>query len=76
MTRFWEKIFFHGQIVSEKSPESRPEIAKSGKSLEKVSGISGSHRPFFGNSFRDLPIWVNGNFRSKMLEFVASIYSF
>ena len=47
------------EIVSGKSPESRPKIAKSGKSLEKVSGISPESLPgFFGNSFRDLPIWV------------------
>ena len=43
------------EINSGKSPESRPKIAKSGKCPEKVSL---SHRPFIGNSFRVLPIWV------------------
>ena len=47
------------EIVSGKSPESHPKIAKAGKNLEKVSGISPESRPFFGNSCRDLPIWVN-----------------
>ena len=45
------------ETVSGKSPESRPKTAKPGKSLEKFSGIS-PESPFFGNSFRDLPIWV------------------
>ena len=66
MPRFWEKIFFswvgtHGiylEIVSGKSPESLPKIEKSGKRLEMFPGYPLSHRPFFGNSFRDLPIWV------------------
>ena len=48
MTRFWEKIFFswvstheiYLELVSGKSPESRLKIAKSGKSLGKVSGTS------------------------------------
>ena len=35
------------------------QIAKSGKSLEKVSGIFLCQRPFIGNSFRDLLILVN-----------------
>ena len=39
------------EIVSEKSPESRPKIEKSGTSFRDI-------RPFLGNSFRDLPIWV------------------
>ena len=47
------------EIVSGKSPESRPKIAKSGKAWKKFPGYPLSHRPFFGNSFRDLPIWVN-----------------
>ena len=43
------------EIVSGKSSESRPKIAKSGK----VSGISPESLPvFFLNSFRDLPEWV------------------
>ena len=46
------------EIVSVKSPASLPEIAKSGKSLVKVSGISPVSPPVFGNSFRELPIWV------------------
>ena len=46
------------EIVSGKSPESRPKIAKSGKIWKKFPGYPLSHRPFFGNSFRDLPIWI------------------
>ena len=59
----WENIFWwvstHEidlEIVSVKSPASLPEIAKSGKSLVKVSGISPVSPPVFGNSFRELPI--------------------
>ena len=46
------------EIISGKSPESCPKIAKSGKSLEKVSRISPESPPVFLNSFRDLHIWV------------------
>ena len=55
ITRFWEKKYFSWvstheinlEIVSGKSPESRPKIAKSGKSPEKVSGISPESPPVF-----------------------------
>ena len=42
--------------VSGKSPESRPKIAKSGKSFRDIP----ESPPVFGNSFRDLPISVKG----------------
>ena len=47
--------------VSGKASESRPKIAKPGKVWKKFPGYPLSHLPFFGNSFRDLPIWVNGS---------------
>ena len=70
MTRFWEKNIFSSvstheiylEIVSGKSPETRPKIAKYEKSLKKgwkkFPGYPLSHRPFFENSFRDFPVWV------------------
>ena len=54
MTVFGKNIFswvgtheIYLEIVSGKSPELRPKIAKSGKSLEKVSEISPESPPVF-----------------------------
>ena len=66
MTRFWEKIFFSWvstheislEIVSGKSPESRPKLHNLKKAWKKFPGYPLSHRPFFGNSFRDLPVCI------------------
>ena len=62
MTRFWEKYFFMGKYSwnlpgnsFRKIPWITPQNCKIWK---KFPGYSPSHRPFFGNSFRDSPIWV------------------
>ena len=43
----WVTHEIYLEIVSGKSPKSRPKIAKSEKSLEKVSGISPESPPIF-----------------------------
>ena len=52
------------EIVSKKSFESIPKIAKSGKGLEKVSGISPKSPPVFWNQFPGFA-WVKWLWRSK-----------
>ena len=84
MTVFEKKYFFMGksheiylEIVSRKSPESRPKIAQSEKSMEKVSGISPESPSVFLNSFRDLPIWVKGtDFRVRKELLYSRVWAF
>ena len=53
MTRFWENIFFHGWVLMKFTWKLFP-------------GYPLSHRSFFGNSFRDLPIWVRIPYPSEI----------
>ena len=62
------------EIVSGKSPESRPKIAKSRKSLEKVSGISSESPPVLvsRNSSVSLPEFTKFQISFEIFDFGKS----